>query len=176
MKHVYSKHDYFVEYLKKETDQSNTIKTKLFELKEEARNNLGTANITCHQCWFSIASLNYNRMSSYILKNNKQIKKSYDDTLYPLHYLLTLVYYLNTISMTTILKIPLRLFFLSTLFAIGNLCIEAEFLIADAPNVHYALVIGICIFLLTIYLFFKMVITLLTVIHYQIMKNILTSE
>jgi hypothetical protein len=52
-----------------------------------------------------------------------------------------------------------------------NLCIQAELFIADAPNVYYTLTIGICIFLLL-----TVVITLLTIVNYQIMKNILTSE
>ena len=176
MKNVHSKNDDFAEHLKKETDQSKEIQEKLFQLKKEARNNLDTASFRCHRCWFSIFNLNYDYMSSYILKNNKQIKKSYDDTLHPLHYLLTLLYYLNTISMTTIFKLPFRFFFLSTLFAILNLCIEAQFLIGDTPNVSHALVIGSCIFLLTLCLLYKMVMALLIVIHYQMMKNILTSE
>lgn len=52
-----------------------------------------------------------------------------------------------------------------------NLCIQAELFIADAPNVYCTLTIGIYVFLLL-----TVVITLLTIVNYQIMKNILTSE
>jgi hypothetical protein len=176
IRNVHSKHEYFDEHLKKERDQLDTLKQKLLELKEDARMNLNRNDPDCHKCWYSISKLNYNYMSSYISKYNQPIKISYDDTLLPLQYLLIDIYYLNTISMTKVFKTPFRLFFLSTLFAIMNLCIHGEFFIADAPNVYYTLTIGICIFLFSIFLLLKIMITLLTIVHCRIMKNILTNE
>lgn len=77
-RNVHSKDEYFDEHLKKERDQSNTIKQKLFQLKEEASNNLDTHDRICHRCWFSVYRLDYDCMPSYILKNNKRITKSFD--------------------------------------------------------------------------------------------------
>jgi len=173
---IHCKHEYFDEHLKKERDQLNTLKQKLLEVKEDARINLKKDDPDCPQCWYYIYRLNYNSMSSYISKHNQPIKKSYDNTLFPLQDLLIVIYYLNTFSMTMVFKTPFRLFFLSSLFAIINLCIQAELFIADAPNVYYTLTIGICIFLFSIFLLLKIMITLLTIVHYRIMKNILTSE
>ncbi len=176
MKNVHSKHEYFDEHLKKERDQSNTINNKLFQLKQEAGNNLDTDDLICRRCWYSIYRLNYNSMSSYILKNNKRIKKSYDDTLYPLQNLLIFIYYINTSLMATTFEKPFRLFFISTLFAIINLWIQAELFIADKPNVYYTIIIGCWTVLFSIFLLLKIIITLLTIVHYRIMKNILTNE
>jgi len=173
---VHSKHEYFVEHLKKERDQLNTIKQQLFQLKENASTNLYKNGPDCHKCWYSIYKLNYYSIFSYISANNKPIKKSYDDTLHPLQHLLIAIYYVNLYSMGLIFKTPFRLFLLSTLFAIINVCIYGEIFIADAPNVYYTVIIGICIFLFSIFLLLKMIITLLTIVHYQIMKNILSNE
>lgn len=173
---VRSKHEYFNEHLKKERDQLNTIKQKLFELKEDARINLNKYHPGCHKCWYSIYKLDYNYVSSYILENNQPIKKSYDDTLFPLQYLLIVIYYINTFSMAMIFETSFQLFFFSTLFAIINVCIQGELFIADAPNVYYTVTIAICIFIFTIYLLLKIMIMLLTVVHYQIVKNILASQ
>jgi hypothetical protein len=176
MKNVHSKHEYFDAYLKKERDQLNTIKQLLLELKEDARNNLDINDPVCHQSWYSIYKLDYDYMSSYILENNKHIKKSYVDTLFSLQNLLNLMFHINTISMTTIFEKTLRLFFLSSLFAIINLCIHAEIFIVDAPNVYYTLTIGLCIFSFSTFLLLKITITLLTIVHYRIIKDILTNE
>jgi len=176
MKNVYSKHEYFDEHLKKERDQLNTMKQKLVELKKVARNNLDINDPVCHECWYSVYKLDYNYISSYILENNNPIRKSYDNTIFPLQDHLVLVYYINTIAMATIFQTPYRLYFLSSLFAFINLCIQAELFIADAPNVYYTLIIGISIFLFSIFLLLKITITLLTIVHYRIMKNILISE
>lgn len=89
MKNVHSKHDYFVEYLEKERNQSNIIKEQLFQLKEKSRNNIGKHSLTCHRCWFSIYQLDYDHISSYIVKNNRPIKRSYDDTISSYNYLLS---------------------------------------------------------------------------------------
>ncbi len=176
MKNVHSKHEYFDEHLKKERDHLNTMKQKLFELENEARNNLHTGDLVCHQCWYSIYKLDYNSISTYVLENNRHIKKSYDDTLSPLQNLLIIIYYVNTYSMSMILETPFRLFFVSTLLAVINICIQGELFIANAPNVYYTLTIGISIFLFSIFLLLKITITLLTIVHYRIMKNILTNE
>ena len=176
MKNVHSKHEYFDEHLKKERDQLNTIKQSLLQLKEDARNNLDINNSVCRQCWHSIYKLDYNSISAYVSENNRHIKKSYDDTLSSLQNLLIIIYYVNTYSMSMILETPFRLFFASTLLAVINLCIQGELFIANAPNVYYTLTIGICIFLFSIFLLLKITITLLTIIHYRIIKGILTNE
>ena len=176
MKNVHSKHEYFDEHLKKERDQLNTMKQELFELENEARNNLDTDDPVCHQWWYSIYQLDYNYMSSYILKNNRPIKKSYIETLYPLQNLLILIHYMNTISIASIFKTPFRLYLLSNLFGFISLCIQGELFNSNASNIYYTLTIGICIFLFSIFLLWKITITLLTIIHYRIMKNIITNE
>ena len=76
MKNIYSKYEYFDEALKKERDELNTMKEKLFELKEDAINNLDTNDLVCQQYWYLISKLDYNSMSSYILKNNSFCSKS----------------------------------------------------------------------------------------------------
>lgn len=79
---------------------------------------------------------------------------------------------MNIISTTTILKQPTRLFILSNLFAFISLCIHGEFFIADIPNVHYTLIVGICIFLFSIFVLFKIIIALIVILDYGIMKDI----
>jgi hypothetical protein len=176
VKDVHSKHEYFDQYLEIERAESNALNNKLFELKEEARTHLDIYDPICHQCWCSIYDLNYDYLSVYVLKNNKQIKQSYDDTLYPLQHFLFVIYYMNTISMSIIFETPFRLFCSSTLLMVVCLCIQAELFIADAPSVYYTLIIGICVFLFSIFLLLKIIITLSTVILYRIMTDILTNE
>jgi hypothetical protein len=173
---VHSKHEYFSEHLKKERDELNTKKQIFLELKEDARINLNKNDLDCHKCWYSIYELDYNSISSYLSKYHRPIKNSYDDTLFPLQHLLIIIYYINTFSMTTIFETPFRLFFFSTLFTIINFCIQGELFIADAPNVYYTVTIAICIFLFSIYLLLEIMIVLLAIVHYRIMKNILTSQ
>ncbi|CAF4941075.1 unnamed protein product, partial [Rotaria socialis] len=60
MKDAHYKHEYFDEHLKKERDQLNTIKHKLIQLKEEARNNLHINDLVCHKFWHTIYDLDYN--------------------------------------------------------------------------------------------------------------------
>jgi hypothetical protein len=176
MKNVHSKHQYFDENLKTEREKINTLKEKLIQLKEDARNNINTNDIVCYKCWYSFYELNYNYLIFHVLENNKHIKKSYDDTLFPLQYLFILISYLNMISITIIFKRPIRLFLLSNVFASISLCIHGELFIADVPNVYYTLIVGICIFLFSIYVLLKSLIAILTVIHYRGIKNILKNE
>ena len=175
MKNIHSKHEYYNEHLKKEREQLRTITQQLLQLKEDARNNLNKINPDCHKCWYSLYKLDYNYMFD-ILKNNQHIKKSYVDILFSLQNHLILIYYMNTISMTTIFKTPFRLFFLSSLLVLINLCVQGEIFIADAPNAYYTLIIGICTFLFSTFLFLKIMNTLLDIIYYQNMKNILSRE
>lgn len=176
MINVHSKHQYFDENLKIEREKLNTFKQKLVQFKEDAQKNIDTNNIVCWKCSYSISKLNYNYIISTVLENNKHIKKFYDDTLFPLQYLLILICYISMISMMVIFKKPIRLLLLSNFFAIINLCIHAELFIADALNVYYTIIIGICTFLFSIYVLLKILIILLTIVHYRIMKDILTNE
>ena len=176
MKNIASKHEYFNEHLEKELDELNTMKQELFELKNEARNNLDTGDLACFQCWYSIYQLDYKHMLSYISKNNRPIKQVYVETLYPLQNFLFLIHCMNTISISSIFEAPFRLYLLTNLFAFITLCVQGELFIENAPNVYYTLTIGVCIFLFSVFLLLKITITLLTISHYQIMKNILTNE
>lgn len=175
-KNIHSKHEYFNDHLKKERDELNKIKETLFELKENAINNLNTNDSVCSQCWYSIYKINYNYVWSYILKYKRSIKHSYNNTVYPMQHFLMEIFVINTISMSMIFETPFQLFFVSSLLTIISLCIQAELFIADVPNVYYTLFIGICICLFSIILLLKMIITLLTVFYYQMMKDILTTE
>ena len=176
MKNVHSKHEYFNEHLKIERNELNTLKQKLIQLKEDAGKNIDTNDIVCHKCWYSIYRLDFDYILSHVLENNKHIKKSYNDTLTPLQYLLILICFINTISITVILKEPMRLFILSNLFVIINLGIQGEFFISDIPNVYYTLIIGIFIFLFSMFLLLKLMITLLMIVHYRIIEDILMNE
>jgi hypothetical protein len=176
MKNVHSKHQYFDEHLKIEKDKLNTFKQNVIQLKKDAGDNLDTNDIVCHKCWDAIYDLDFNYILSDVLENNKHIKKSYDDTLSPLQYLLIAICFINTILITMIFREPVRLFLLSNLFVIINLCIHAEFFISDTPNVYYTLILGICIFLFSIFVLLKILSTLLTIFYYLIMKNILKND
>lgn len=148
----------------------------MLELKENAGNNLNTYDPTCHQCWHSISALDDNCISSYISQKDRPTKKSYDDIVFPLQNLLLLMYHVNLFSMVSIFKNPFLLFYLSTFLSIMNVWIQSELFIADAPNVYCTLAVGGCIFLFSIFLLLKMMVTLLTIIHYRIMKTIFTNE
>ncbi|CAF0882394.1 unnamed protein product [Rotaria sordida] len=176
MKNIHSKHDYFNEHLKKEREKLNTLEQKIYELKQIAGHNLDMYDIVCHKCWSSIYNLNFDYVISHALENNKPIKKSYDDTLSPLQYVFIITCFINTISITLIFKEPVRLFLLSNLFIIISLCIHGEFFISNVPDVYYTLINGILIFLFSAFVLLKILMTLLTIVHYRIMKNILTSE
>lgn len=176
MRNVHSQHEYFQENLKIEREKLNEMKQNIFGIKEAARTNLFETGQDCYKCWSSLLRLDYDSIYSYIELNNKPVKKSYDDTLSPLQRLLIGIYFLNTCSMSTIYIQPFRLFFFTTFLAIVNICIYAEVFIDDRPNVYYTLTIGICIFLFSIYLLFKIVVQLLMIIHYQSMKKILRSK
>jgi hypothetical protein len=176
MKNIHSKHDYFNEHLKKEKENLNTLEQKIHELEQIARYNLDINDVVCRQCWSSIYDLDFDYLIYHVLENSKAVKKSYDDTLFPLQHLLILICFINTISITSIFKEPIRLFFLSNLFVIISLCIHGEFFISDVPHVYYTLINGILIFLFSAFVLLKILMTLLTIVHYQIMKNILTSE
>lgn len=172
MKDVYSKHQYFDENLKKEREKTNLLKEKLFQLKEDARQNINTKDIERHKCWYPFYKLDYDYLISNVLENNKHIKKSYNDILFPLQYLIILLSYLNIISITITYKKPIGMFLVSNLFAIISLCIHGEFFIADLPNVYYTLIVGVGIFLFSIYVLLKILNTILTLIRYRSMKNI----
>lgn len=152
------------------------MKKILLELKENAGNNLNTYDPTCHQCWHSIYALDDNCISSYISRKDRPIKRSYDDIVLPLQNLLLLMYHVNLFSMVSIFKEPFLLFCLSTFLSVMNVFIQSELFTAVAPNVYCTIAVSGCIFLFSIFLLLKMMVTLLTIIHYGIMKTIFTSE
>ena len=106
------------------------------------------------------------------MENNRHIKKSYDDVLFPLQFLIIFISYLNIISTMITFKKPIGMFLVSNLFAIISLCIQGERFIADQPNVHYTLFTGVGIFLVSIYVLLK----ILTIVHYQSMKDIFKED
>ena len=54
------------------------------ELKYYYAHNVNKDDMTCQKCWFSVLDLNLNYIINHVLENNKHMKRSYDDTLFPL--------------------------------------------------------------------------------------------
>ncbi|CAF4883741.1 unnamed protein product [Rotaria socialis] len=173
MVNIHSKHDYFKKQLQIEAENLNRFKQDLLRTQNDTLNHKKN-NQTCVQCWFLDLMLNYNYIFNYVLEKNRHIKKSYNDTLYPLQHLLILMSFFNTILIMIIFKEPIEIFFISNLFTITCLCLYGEFFIEDKPNVYYTLIIGVGLVLFYFYIRIKIILTLFNIIVYQRMKNIST--
>ena len=169
---IHSKSEYFHEQLQIEREEINRYQQELREL----RDNTGNNNIACKKCWSSLNYFDFDHIINHVLENNRRVKKSYNDTLDPLQHLLINICLLNTICIVIIFKKPSKLFYTSNLFTIICLFIHGEILIEDKPNVYYTLIVGVGIFLFSLFLLIKILITLLNILHYQRMKEILTDE
>ncbi len=150
--------------------------TDLNKIRHDCKSHVNLNNKACQKCWLCNSSYDYDQIINLVLENNRHIKKSYDDTLFPLQALLIFICSFNTICITMIFKEPITLFLTSILFTSIWVCINGEVLIQDKPNVYYALVISLGIFLFSLFLLIKILITLLKIVEYQRMKDILTSE
>ncbi|CAF4522829.1 unnamed protein product [Rotaria sp. Silwood2] len=176
MENIHCKHEYFKKQLKIEREELNKLKDELVGLRYYYGHNVSKHDMTCQKCWFPILDLNLGYIINHVLENNKHIKKSYNDTLLPLQCLLIAICFLNTICIMMIFREPFKLFLTSNLFAVICLSIYGEIFIKDKPNVYYTLIIGVGILLFSLFLLIKILMTLLNIIYYQRMKDILTSE
>ncbi len=176
MINIHSKHEYFSVQLQIEREQLDKFKNELIEQKSCYSNNIRKDDMTCQKCWWPVLDLNFNHIINHVLKNNKHIKRSYDDTLFPLQRLLIPICLFNTLCITIIFKEPIKLFLTSNLVTIICLCIYRELFIEDKPNVYYTLITGVGILLFSVFLLIKILLTLLNIIYYHILKNILTTE
>lgn len=173
---IHSKHEYFREQLQIETEQMNRLKNDLLHLKHYYRDDVNKDDIICQKCILPVFDIDSDYIINHLLKNNLPIKKLYNDTLLPLQHLLILICLLNKIYMTMIFEKPIKLFLISSLFGIICLFIHGEFFIEDKPNVYYTLIAAIGVFLFSVFLLIKILLTLLNIIYYHTMKNILRSE
>ena len=172
MKNLHSQHEYFHENLKMEREKLNEMKEKIFELKEAARENLFKSGSDCYQCWNSLLQLDYDSIYSSMELINQPIQRSYYQTLNPLQKLLIGLSFGNIYLMTSIYIKPVRLFLVSVFLCLIHLCIYGELFLGDTPSVYYTLTIGIWIFFFSIFLFFRIVMDLLMIVHYQNTKKI----
>jgi len=173
---VHSKHEYFNEQLQIEEEKLNRYKKELIKTKNYYRYNVNNNNITCKKCSSLIQKLDFDYIINHFLVNSRQIKQLYDDTLYPLQCLLILICCFNTTCIVIIFKEPTKLFLTSNLYTIICLCIYAEVFIKDKPNAYYTLITAVVIFLFSCFLLIKIFLTLLNILHYQRIKDILTNE
>ncbi|CAF3868505.1 unnamed protein product [Rotaria magnacalcarata] len=173
---IHSKHEYFREQLQIETEQMNRLKNDLLHLKHYYRDDVKKDDIICQKCMLPVFDIDSDYIINRLLKNNLPIKKLYNDTLLPLQHVLILICLFNTICMTMIFEKPIKLFLISSLFGIICLFIHGEFFIEDKPNVYYTLIAAIGVFLFSVFLLIKILLTLLNIIYYHTMKNILRSE
>ncbi|CAF0991224.1 unnamed protein product [Adineta steineri] len=173
---IHSKHEYFREQLQIETEQMNRLKNDFLRLKHYYRDDVNKDDITCQKCILPVFDIDSDYIINHLLKNNLPIKKLYNDTLLPLQHLLIFICLLNTICMTMIFEKPIKLFLISRIFRIICSFICGEFFIEDKPNVYYTLIAAIGVFLFSVFLLIKIFLTLLNIIYYHTMKNILRSE
>jgi len=174
---IHSKHEYFNEQLQIERENLSKFKEELIKTEHYYRYNVSNDNITCLACWSPIWELDFDYIINHVLENNRHIKQLYDDTISPLQRLLTLICCFNTMCVVIIFKKNhTSYFFTSSLFTTICVFIYGEFFIRDKPNVYYTLITGVGIFLFSCFLLIKILLTLLNVLHYQRMKDILTNE
>jgi hypothetical protein len=169
---IHSKSEYFHEQLQTERQKMNRYQQEFREL----RDNISNKDIACQKCWSSLSYLDFDHIINHVLENHRPVKKAYNDTLDPLQQLLIFICLFNTICLVNIFKRPSTLFYTSHLFTIICLFIQGEIFIKDKPNVYYTLIMGVGIFLFSLFVLIKILITLLNILHYQRMKEILTSD
>ncbi|CAF1450051.1 unnamed protein product, partial [Rotaria sordida] len=176
MLNVLSKHEYFNEQLQIENEKLNRFKQKIIDIESDHGYSIRKNDITCNKCSLHIWKLDFDYILNHIVENNRYIKKSYDDTLYPLQCILSLINCVNTICIMMIFKEPIKLFLISNLLTIICLSIYGEFFIENKPNVYYTLIFGVVLVLFSCILIIKILLTLFDIIVYQRMKNILTDQ
>ena len=175
MRDIHSKHLYFKEHLQIEKEKLIRLKEKIFQFEKDVRN-ISHFGKNCLKYWHSFNEINFQSIYSFMEFNNKPIKKSYDETLYPLQRLVILLSYGNIYLMMTIYIKPFRLMFFSALLYVLTVCIYAEVFIFDKPNVYYTFTIAFSAFLFSILLLFQILIDLLRIVYYQSLIKTLRSN
>ncbi|CAF3307494.1 unnamed protein product [Rotaria socialis] len=136
---VHSKHEYFTKELEMEREELNRFTKELRDLRSYYKHNIGRNDMTCQKCWFPILNLNLNYIVAHVLENNRHVKRSSNDALFPLQCLLIAICFLNTFCMTMIFKEPHKLFIISNLLVPICLSIDSEFFIRDSSSVYHTL-------------------------------------
>ena len=173
---IHSKHEYFNKELQIEKQKILRLKENIEELRDNHTFNIDINNKTCQKCSRWIDCFDFNYIINHVLENNRHIKSLYNDTLLPLQDLLIGICLLNTMCIVTIFKKAIKLFLISILLTILCLLIYAEVFIEDKPNVYYTLITAVTIFVFSIFLLMKIHLTLLNIIQYKKIKDILTNE
>lgn len=173
---VYSKHDYLSKQLHIEKEEHNKFMNELRNLRIYYSNNISKNDVTCQICWIRIFNLNLEDSVTHILENNRHAQKAYYDTLFPLQRLLIAICFLNTFCIIIIFNEPQKLFIISILLTVICICMSGEGFTEDNPSICYILTTVGFVFSFSIFVVFKILLTLLNIVYYQKIREILLSE
>ena len=170
MNEVYLKNNYFRQKLEIERNEIHQYKEELNQMFSSRGEISGTTTNSCQHCFRLFEQIDRKRLCRFI-ERRQPIKAEYNETLEPLQHLLVLICLLNNMSIIVVYEKAFKLFFLSTIFNFICQFINAEVFIEDRPSVYYTLVNASLIISFTSYFLFKIVNTLVTIRHYQLIKN-----
>ena len=170
MKEVCAKDEYFFKNLPVEKQRIRKYQEDLKRLSTHVMPQYDRNNIVCVQCDYALSTLDLRHIGR-LIENNQHIKQEYYDVVHPCQHFFVLLCLLNTISMITIFKEPLKLFLLSNFLCIMCLWIRGEIIVDDQWILRASLILALFIFLFSFYLLFIMIKTLILVLNYQKMNN-----
>ena len=174
IKTIYSKDEYFHRELKIEKENIFQQKKQLEQLLDNWKSQRYSTDVSCRRCSSFVTQIDRQQIFR-ILDNQQHMKEEYNQTLFPLQFILIVLCLLNNIFIILIFENALQLFLLSNLFLTLSFGIYAEFFIQERPNVYFTLLIALFILLFTIFFLFQVIKTSIIIQHYQTARKIMTN-